>query len=688
MKPPNSANFTRVGYHTLSVLLLAVVALTAGFAPSAPAAYATNNRAAAAPRAAQAPSQAAQQVAVLVHGWQGGELDPDKYRCSDGIQGPYTADPPEFGELAQTLVDRGFVVYFARWTTSAFRTITAEAAAVCLAAQIQQVKAQDANQQVTLVAHSMGGLVSRAYLESSDYRQDVEQLITFGTPHVGVDLGLVLKLLASLDPAINEGTQLLCIINPGTCELSVDEMLLFDLIHQPTGALPYNFVAGNGAPDWWPLILTELSNDGIVGIRSGVGHTDVFDVPIVRGSRISRWRTGDVHFQGFESLFGTQSYFDGAASIACLNQFVGGTTVDPCVPYAQPNTAPPVRLPERQYTPTISGELAAGETVSFPIRLDGTAAQIVLNWNRGEIDLRLTTPDGASVTPANAAQQLAGGGFARQAGSEWFPTAVYHAQNPAAGEWQATLTATNVVTKTDYALLGSAISPFTLSVEQPRSVAPGQPFTLTARLDNAAAPVAGATVRARLNSTSGTTDVNLPQTGPGVYAANITAPPVAGLYHLSVEADGPAAFPYSRQSDRLLAVRSNDVQLGGTPTVLPVDNNGNGRIDTLRVRVPLVSNRAASYVAGAVLRAGDGTEIARTRLKTNWSTGPQTLELPFDGRSIHAAQLNGPYVVDVQVVAVDTMQRTVDEQSLLQTAAYSFAQFEQTKQQFMPLMRR
>src|SRR5205814_5001162 len=36
-----------------------------------------------------------------------------------------------------------------------------------------------------LVAHSMGGLASRAYLQSGGYRRDVAALVTVGTPHRG-----------------------------------------------------------------------------------------------------------------------------------------------------------------------------------------------------------------------------------------------------------------------------------------------------------------------------------------------------------------------------------------------------------------------------------------------------------------------------------------------------------------------
>ena len=39
--------------------------------------------------------------------------------------------------------------------------------------------------KVDLVAHSMGGLVARQYIQSDKYENDVDQLIFLGTPHLG-----------------------------------------------------------------------------------------------------------------------------------------------------------------------------------------------------------------------------------------------------------------------------------------------------------------------------------------------------------------------------------------------------------------------------------------------------------------------------------------------------------------------
>ncbi|MFA6105514.1 MAG: hypothetical protein WC725_02840 [Patescibacteria group bacterium] len=57
--------------------------------------------------------------------------------------------------------------------------------AVQLKHKIDEVKAISGSNKVNLVAHSMGGLVARQYIQSDAYTQDVDQMIFMGTPHLG-----------------------------------------------------------------------------------------------------------------------------------------------------------------------------------------------------------------------------------------------------------------------------------------------------------------------------------------------------------------------------------------------------------------------------------------------------------------------------------------------------------------------
>ena len=57
--------------------------------------------------------------------------------------------------------------------------------ALVLRDRIAEVKTATGANQVDLIGHSMGGLVSRAYIQSDFYNYDVAHLITLGSPHMG-----------------------------------------------------------------------------------------------------------------------------------------------------------------------------------------------------------------------------------------------------------------------------------------------------------------------------------------------------------------------------------------------------------------------------------------------------------------------------------------------------------------------
>ncbi|HXZ85495.1 MAG TPA: hypothetical protein VEI82_08405 [Myxococcota bacterium] len=69
-----------------------------------------------------------------------------------------------------------------------------------LAQDLQALSSEDPSAEITLLAHSMGGLVSRFALEVAEasapsaWRASVRQLITMGTPHRGAPLALVYAL--------------------------------------------------------------------------------------------------------------------------------------------------------------------------------------------------------------------------------------------------------------------------------------------------------------------------------------------------------------------------------------------------------------------------------------------------------------------------------------------------------------
>ncbi|MBO9348058.1 lipase family alpha/beta hydrolase [Chloroflexus sp. MS-G] len=97
--------------------------------------------------------------------------------------------PPfvDYGKtLLQTFTQAGYrrnrdlFVAFYDW-----RKPVEESARNYLVPWIDRAKKAAGADKVILIGHSMGGLVARSYIQSSAYRNDVDRLITLGTPHRG-----------------------------------------------------------------------------------------------------------------------------------------------------------------------------------------------------------------------------------------------------------------------------------------------------------------------------------------------------------------------------------------------------------------------------------------------------------------------------------------------------------------------
>jgi len=117
--------------------------------------------------------------------------------------------------------------------------------------KIAVVKEITGSNKVDLVAHSMGGLVARSYIQGSDYQNDVDQLIFLGTPHLGAPKdylvyegaympGLVdsiLKLLFQLEAAESGYLSLLKYVREQV--MSTEQLL-------PV----YNYLQNNSGGEW------------------------------------------------------------------------------------------------------------------------------------------------------------------------------------------------------------------------------------------------------------------------------------------------------------------------------------------------------------------------------------------------------------------------------------------------------
>lgn len=634
------------------------------------------------------------RVVILVHGWQGVNFsnwqgitggEAAIFKCEQGLGG-YAEALEEFGGLAEMLNAQGYKVYMARWTTGPKQTEAISVSADCIGRQIAGVIGDDGDGKVTIIAHSMGGLVSRAYIKQGGAPY-VDRLITLGTPHVGVKSGTFSRLLLLSTVPGASVEEVFCAT--GSCQLFSSAVSAFNRNYPPSPTVAYHMIAGTGGSTGilGNLISSvEGPNDGIVGTRSATGRPSPSENAFTPSSG-GRWLTADKHTS---ALFGSAPAYVSVSSeaIPCVRQILGLQGLKGCT-VATTAAAPALAAApaELSYAATITGTLAAGETRALPVRLDGSQATVMAAWQTGALTLTLRRPDGVTLDPATVATLHAGGQFEQGGGGEWPRMAGYTLPAPPTGEWVATLTAGEAAT--DFVIFGAVESTLRLSFALPGSTDAGAEVQVEARLSDGGAPLGGALVAAQLaGGTASPVPLSEVAASPGLYRGAIVAPAQPGPHLVQVRASVDGA---TREAESLLNVRSAGLQPAGAPTVRAIDDNGNGRFDRLRLELPYTFAEAGGFVAEAILRAPDGAELTRGRAELTVGPGASVVSLDIDGRAIHAAGVAGPYSIDLLIAGQTTLLVAVDAPGLLQTAAYTADQFELPAGQaqvFLPSVRR
>lgn len=128
-------------------------------------------------------------------------LGPNGYLAGVGLRGFAVGD----GQFPGTMNTGSF-------TAPSKRTNTIAENAAILGQYIASVKQSTGAQQVDLIAHSMGGLIARYYIDRVMQGRDIAQLIMLGSPMAGTDcadlpasLGLYLPATLEIRPSYVEG---------------------------------------------------------------------------------------------------------------------------------------------------------------------------------------------------------------------------------------------------------------------------------------------------------------------------------------------------------------------------------------------------------------------------------------------------------------------------------------------------
>ncbi len=583
---------------------------------------------------------------VLVHGWRGPESD----RVEDS----------EFQFLARWLERDGIAAFYAE---GIHPDNTLHENARRLQAAVAEAKAITGAESVDIIAFSMGGLNTRAYLESALYAGDVRLTFIMGTPHEGVQLWQTF-LLHEIAHWSDE---------PSARELLPEHVALFNETHANNWQVPYYLVAGAVAADELPPLFGFLPpSDGLISARSA--HA-------LRGPMVRYITTKDLHAWSAESilleipsfLYPEATYRTHLRQALQDAEALAGSAVPPAW---EP-------LPAENHSPLLSGILPPGQRITETLEIDQRGT--VRIYARGQTDglsLTLTTPDGVHIAP-DASDDEDVSYFALAIAN--FESYVLTDTTP--GTWQLHLEANDSLAEAcGYAMYAVLDSPLRLDVTPNMQGQLDAPVLIQTTLRDGTQGVAAAQVSAEIYPARNAA-ITIPLHDDGQHAdgaandghyANWWTPTGdGGYYPVFVTARGTyAGRVFGRGDEGVLVISPETASFGGEPRAEAVDADGDGQYEALQVEVPVRARQAGEYLLAARLMDAAGTEIARAVMPRELNVGEQRVTLSFAGDWIRRHGVDGPYHIE-KLTLMDARSAAikVDEMPGVTTKAYPWQAF-------------
>jgi pimeloyl-ACP methyl ester carboxylesterase len=375
------------------------------------------------PSGLSATLQVAARPVVMVHGFSSDwtawthYLGSDGYLAGEGISAFAVGD----GQFPGTM-NTGSVM------NPSQRTNTIAENAAILDQYIASVKKATGAQQVDLIAHSMGGLIARYYIDRVMQGRDVAQLIMLGSPMAGTDcadlpasLGLYLPATLEIRPSYVEG-----IFNQ-------------QIIHRH--GVPFHALAGVPIQEAFKSPCTAVPSD------LAVSQESVTAIPL------QATQLPILHIE----LNTSREVFD---------QFVKPLLEQPPSAYhPEPDPAPPSTKQETlQFTRVYTGHIAAGasQEAIIPIESGVSVASFALYDTTRTISVTVTGASGNAIALSAEKNGLV---VVKDPATLFYLG--YGFQNPKPGVWRVRLRATDQTPSggADYALTAHFVGGATLKTD-------------------------------------------------------------------------------------------------------------------------------------------------------------------------------------------------------------------------------
>lgn len=649
---------------------------------------------------------------VLVHGWQGANIGLECQRHDAAYVDANWANIDEYLSTGADLEEPvgsgnlafhrglGFYVEIARlYSGGAISadgpgdpnwhcTPVAEENVPNLMEAIDAAKAATGQPKVILIAHSMGGLVSRAYLESSFYRDDVAAVFTLGTPHMGVPVNVLQQWVE----VVTLGLLTLedyCEAQPAVCQFADNEtdpgypagytgIETFNAVHnQRATGVYYHMHGGDAAFEdrgWFGALTDAIitgPDDGIVPLDSALGisswdgrlaplsgpidrlfvypavHIDAFadDPNCVPPDTPQNYYTFHEQDEWVDPCLGSDylnRYIPPISYLDCLEPILDGrflphTCGTVSTLPAHFNQQPPLAL-----SPAQIGKLTAGETAVHDFWLEGGEAILAVHTgvankdgHAGTLSVSLIAPNGQIINPAYVAAHP---DEVRQ--SIRPADGLYWLGNAMPGQWQIVVTGGDDIPAGGLPYVAKTISQSSVHLhwqtDQP-SYHHGDTATLTVAVEGGQETAVTAQTKDGL--------IPLTPAGNNTFTAQLPIHKESGYMQVTLTANGrnTAGDQFSRTQTFLLPVASADFALNGRyqDSLAPALNPA--ALPDLLITVGVTAQTAGSLGLTADLVDKDGRFLTHANTSQTVPAGSQELVLRFRGADL--AQSTGPYTL-------------------------------------------
>ncbi|RMG97543.1 MAG: alpha/beta fold hydrolase, partial [Chloroflexi bacterium] len=587
---------------------------------------------------------------VFVHGIRSLPPNTQLIGCTEADRTRPT-DPAEidayFGKLDDTLAQY-YPVFYARLVSNSCYTPSLATNARYLRDSINDAKAQTGADKVILIAHSMGGLVSRAYVESSLYQYDVEKLITLGSPHQGAPSDVLLFLMASGWPGVTTLGAICLDKYPALCEFSFTGMIAFNNQYSTRrSGVAYYAISGDAPWNTRNLlgkatdVLIPFGDDGIVPQWSGVGLSG----PVIT------FQTDENH-NAFGNNQYNWTYFshqspglplnDSRSYTECIQKILVDSPAGNCgqsgLRYAATND---VGSQLSQHTPVFYETLLPGATLTHTFSIGAGPAIFATQWATGTVGVSLVNPNGTVIDAGYAAANPTVVTYTVEANM-----AAYEFPSAAAGTWKLVQTDAGVpVTGTNTSSFASYSSNLSISGGTDSFYyQPGATAVITASLQGQVVDSANITATVTYADNS-TTDVTLANAGGGVYQAThpiSNIPGYAQIRFSAVVISGGDTVDLGTSAT--FQVSPVSLVLSGSYQETPQPRSGSSSFyDSLDISVGVTAAYSGTYGLSGDLVDSQGDFVAHAVTSSSLVTGTGAITLTFTAADIYASGLNGPY---------------------------------------------